>query len=338
MLRSPMTMSASPLSSGSSSARDLVPGVLIVGVGVDDEVGAALERGVDAGGERRRQPLVPAQPDDVIDAGRARDIGRAVARSVVDDQDFDDVDARDGSRQFRQRRRQRVRLVEARDLDDELRQRVAWSVATGNLRNYGYSRGFGNQPTSVSMTPSQVIRRATSCPASPSAAARRRSAASRRDRVRQRPGCRLADVAVDAVDHELVRSARVGAGDDRLAREKRLERDVAEVLVVGRIDHRQRPRVELDERIVLDAAEERDAIRHAGRVRRRARRSRAACRRRRRSVAAPDRVCGHRPDDQIDALHRFDAADREHVVAVRARRQARRRAAADDRAPVAADR
>ncbi len=84
------------LEQGLEQRRNLVPGVLIVGVGVDDEVGAAFERGVDAGGERRRQALVAAQPDDVIDAGRARDIGRAVARSVVDDQDFDDVDARDG--------------------------------------------------------------------------------------------------------------------------------------------------------------------------------------------------------------------------------------------------
>ena len=79
-------MSASPRSSGASSFGISLPGVLIVGVGVDDEVGAGLEAGVDAGHERRRQPLVPAQPDDVIDAARARDVGRAVARPVVDDE------------------------------------------------------------------------------------------------------------------------------------------------------------------------------------------------------------------------------------------------------------
>ena len=69
-------------------------GVLVVGVGVDDEVGARLERRVDAGRERRRQPLVAAQPDDVVDAARARDVRGAVARPVVDDQHLDHVDAR----------------------------------------------------------------------------------------------------------------------------------------------------------------------------------------------------------------------------------------------------
>ena len=77
--------------------------------------------------ERGGESLVAAQADDVIDAGSARDVGRAVARPVVDDEHLDDVDARDGSRQIGQRRRQRLGLVEARNLDDELRHTVPTS-------------------------------------------------------------------------------------------------------------------------------------------------------------------------------------------------------------------
>ena len=68
MLRSPITMSASPSS-----------GVLIVGVGVDDEVRALLEGRVDPRRESRGQPLVPAQPHHVIHSARARYVGCPVA-------------------------------------------------------------------------------------------------------------------------------------------------------------------------------------------------------------------------------------------------------------------
>ena len=43
MLRSPMTMSASPRQQRREQLRDVVSAVLVVGVGVDDEVGARLE-------------------------------------------------------------------------------------------------------------------------------------------------------------------------------------------------------------------------------------------------------------------------------------------------------
>ena len=109
------------------------PGVLVVGVGVDDEVRAGLQAGVDAGLERRRQALVPAKPDDVIDAAGSRDVGGAVARPVVDHQDFDRVDAGDGLRQIGERRRQRLRLVQARDLDDELFHDTNFSITPSQV-------------------------------------------------------------------------------------------------------------------------------------------------------------------------------------------------------------
>src|SRR3954469_4296210 len=78
----------------------------------------------------------------------------------------------------------------------------------------------------------------------------RRSAAAvareRIDRVGERLGARLADEAVDAVDDELVRPAGVGRRHDRLSRQERLQRDVAEVFIVWRIQPRQRVPVELE--------------------------------------------------------------------------------------------
>ena len=67
------------------------------------------------------RPFALPEPDDVRDALCLRHFRRPVARSVVDDEDLDDVDAGHGPRQVRQRRRQRLRFVQAGDLDDQLR-------------------------------------------------------------------------------------------------------------------------------------------------------------------------------------------------------------------------
>ena len=67
--------------------------VLVVGVGVDDHVGAELERGVEAGLEAVREALVVRQPDDVVDAVGARHLDGAVGRAVVDDEPLDGVEA-----------------------------------------------------------------------------------------------------------------------------------------------------------------------------------------------------------------------------------------------------
>ena len=85
---------------------DVGAAVLVVGVGVDDDVGAELEAGVEARLEGGREPLVVGQPDDVLDALLARDLDRAVGRAVVDDQQLDRVEAVDLARQVGDRRRQ----------------------------------------------------------------------------------------------------------------------------------------------------------------------------------------------------------------------------------------
>ena len=64
--------------------RDVGAAVLVVGVGVDDDVGAELQAGVEPGLEPRREPLVVGQPDDVLDpASRATATVRSVEPSSI---------------------------------------------------------------------------------------------------------------------------------------------------------------------------------------------------------------------------------------------------------------
>ena len=118
--RSPTTMSASPATIGAHQRRDVAPVVLVVGVGVDDHVGAELEAGVEARLEAVREALVVRQPDDVVDAVLARDVDRAVGRPVVDDEPLDDVEPVHLAGQVVQRDGERFLLVQAGDLDDQL--------------------------------------------------------------------------------------------------------------------------------------------------------------------------------------------------------------------------
>ena len=99
---------------------DVAAVVLVVGVGVDDHVGAELEARVEAGLEAARQALVVGQPDDVVDAELARDLDRAIGRAVVDDEPLHGLEAGDLAGEVAHRDRQRLLLVQAGDLDDEL--------------------------------------------------------------------------------------------------------------------------------------------------------------------------------------------------------------------------
>ena len=117
-------MSASPARIGATSRATSRPVVLVVGVGVDDHVGAELERRVEPGLEARGEALVVGQAHDVVDAVCARDLDRAVGRAVVDDQPLDRLEAVDLAREVGQRDRERLLLVQARDLDDQLHARA----------------------------------------------------------------------------------------------------------------------------------------------------------------------------------------------------------------------
>ena len=121
-------MSASPARIGATSFATSAPAVLVVGVGVDDDVGAELQAGVEPGLEAGREALVVGQPDDVLDPALAGDLDRAVGRAVVDHEQLDRVEAVDRARQVGDRRRQRLLLVQAGDLDDQLHRRGRQSI------------------------------------------------------------------------------------------------------------------------------------------------------------------------------------------------------------------
>ena len=99
---------------------DVAAVVLVVGVGVDDHVGVQLQAGVQTGLEGGRQPLVVGQAHHVVDPVRARHLHRAVARAVIDDQPLHDVEARQLAGQVGESGRERLLLVEAGDLHDQL--------------------------------------------------------------------------------------------------------------------------------------------------------------------------------------------------------------------------
>jgi hypothetical protein len=102
----------------SQQFRNLPARVLVVGVGVHDVVRARLQTRVDAGLECGGQPFVAAQAHHVFHAAGPRNLGGAVTRPVVDHKDFDHIHAGDALGKVRKRGRQRLRLVQARNLDD----------------------------------------------------------------------------------------------------------------------------------------------------------------------------------------------------------------------------
>ena len=92
--------------------------VLVVGVGVDDDVGAELQTGVETGLETGCQTAIVGQLDDVVDPALECHGDRFVGRSVVDHEELDLVDAVDLPGQVGKRRRQGFLLVQTGDLDD----------------------------------------------------------------------------------------------------------------------------------------------------------------------------------------------------------------------------
>src|SRR5581483_79032 len=104
--------------------RDLRARILVVGVGVDDHVGANLERGVHSGLEGGGEALRAGQANEVVDAVRACDLGGAIGGAVVHDQPLDLGEALDRAGEPPQHVGQRRLLVQARDLDHQLHGRV----------------------------------------------------------------------------------------------------------------------------------------------------------------------------------------------------------------------
>jgi hypothetical protein len=80
-------------------ALDVGRPVLVVGVGVDDDVSAELHAGVDARHEGPGQTAILRKAHHVMHAELDGALRRSVGAAVVDDQHLDLVDARDASRQ-----------------------------------------------------------------------------------------------------------------------------------------------------------------------------------------------------------------------------------------------
>jgi hypothetical protein len=74
---------------------DVAAVVLVVAVGVDDDVGAELQARVEAGLEGVGEALVVRQADDVVDAVLTGDLDGPVVGAVVDDEPLDVVEAVD---------------------------------------------------------------------------------------------------------------------------------------------------------------------------------------------------------------------------------------------------
>ncbi len=105
---------------GGDELRDVASRVLIIGVGVDDDVGPERERSLHSQLEGGGEAAVSRGSTDVLDSVPLRDLRRSVGGTVVDDQDLHLVDPLDHARDLGERFRKGLGLVEAGDLDDEL--------------------------------------------------------------------------------------------------------------------------------------------------------------------------------------------------------------------------
>ncbi len=105
---------------GLDEQRDLAAGVLVVGVGIDNDVGAEAQARVDAGLVGICQAAPGGVTDDVIDPGSPGAGHGLVGATVVDEQYFDDVDARDTAWHVADDFGDGFFFVERRDLDNQL--------------------------------------------------------------------------------------------------------------------------------------------------------------------------------------------------------------------------
>lgn len=99
---------------------DVAGVVLVIGVGVDDDIGAVVQAGREAAAEGAREAEIAAVADDVIDAVALCDLHGLVGAAVVDDEPFDALEAGHLAGQGVEGEAERGGLVVAGDLDDQL--------------------------------------------------------------------------------------------------------------------------------------------------------------------------------------------------------------------------
>ena len=97
--------------------------VLVVPVGIDDDVRTRLQAVVDPRRKCVAEPPIGGKTQDMRDSVFARNLYSAVRAAIVDDHDLDRIDPVDPGRDIFQRGRKRLFLVQARNLDHELHSR-----------------------------------------------------------------------------------------------------------------------------------------------------------------------------------------------------------------------
>ena len=73
---------------------DVVAVVLVIRVGIDDDIGSMLERELKTGHERESETLIVTEGKDMISSLAQRQLGRPVAAAIVNDEPFHNVKAR----------------------------------------------------------------------------------------------------------------------------------------------------------------------------------------------------------------------------------------------------
>lgn len=77
---------------GSAELRDVEAGILIVAVGIDDDIGAKPQARVDTGSEGNCKAFVALVVDNIISTALVRYLDRSVGAAVIYDKDLDAVD------------------------------------------------------------------------------------------------------------------------------------------------------------------------------------------------------------------------------------------------------
>ncbi len=103
---------------GGAELRDVEAGILIVAVGIDDDIGAKPQARVNTGSEGNCKAFVALVADNIICTALVCYLDRSVGAAVIYDQDLDAVDSLDIPGYVGEGCRQCGFLVKAGDLND----------------------------------------------------------------------------------------------------------------------------------------------------------------------------------------------------------------------------
>lgn len=82
---------------GADQFFNIIAAVLVIGIGVDDDIGAVAEAGVKACHKAFGKAFVAAEVYDVVDAPASGDLYGIIFTAVIDDEVFDGINAVDVS-------------------------------------------------------------------------------------------------------------------------------------------------------------------------------------------------------------------------------------------------